>query len=165
MSLGDLFFAGNPGRRAQVTALSTKIKTYMEQNFDATNALIDLLNKHATPSPNIGHISVYHSKTIKSNAQVLINNIQACVEYYDKTLADSLEPALYRKLHDPNLSFQDVIANAKHAVSITIGVISTFASIAIIVAIKNGTFLVTLATKITSYCSRWSGARCVGSRS
>ena len=152
MSFGDLFFPGNPARRAQVTALSTKIKTYMELNFDSTNALIDLMNKHATPSPNLRTISVDQSKTIKSNAQVLIStmeNIQRCVEIYDKRLADSLDPALYRKLHDPNLSFQDVIANAKHAVSITIGVISTIASIAIIVAIKNGTFLVSLATKIT----------------
>jgi hypothetical protein len=152
MSFGDLFFPGNPARRTHITALSTKIKTYMELNFDSTNALIDLMNKHATPSPNLQHISVDQSKTLKSNAQVLISaieNIQRCVEIYDKRLADSLDPALYRKLNDPDRSFEDVIAKAKQAVSITIGAISTFASIAIILAIKKGTFLVTLATKIT----------------
>ena len=152
MSFADLLFPGNPGRRVQVTALSTKIKTYMELNFDATNALIDLLNKHVTPSPNLGHINVNQGDTIKENAQALINmmdKIQKIVDDYDQTLADTLDPELYRKLSDPDLSFQQVIANAKHAITITLGIIATVASIAIIVAIRNGKFLVTLATKIT----------------
>ena len=152
MSFADLLFPGNPGRRVQVTALSTKIKTYMELNFDATNALIDLLNKYVTPSPNLGHITVKQGDTIKENAQVLIkmmDKIQKIVDDYDQTLADSLDPELYRKLSDPDLSFQQVITNAKHAITITLGIIATVASIAIIIAIRNGKFLVTLATKIT----------------
>ena len=59
----------------------------MEDNFFATNKLIDLLNDNITPCPNLTKIAVNIDDTISKNADVLINKveeIQAIVDDIDK---------------------------------------------------------------------------------
>ena len=134
-----------------MTALSTKIKTYMELNFDATNALMNLLNKHMTPSPNLRNINVKQDKSIGANAQYLIKvmeKIQKIVDQYDEDLSKTLEPTLYRQLKNPNLDFQKKIATAKQALTIAVGIAATVASIAVVVAIKTGVLLVSVVAKV-----------------
>ena len=151
MSLADLFFPDNPERRAKVVSLATEIKTYMEQNFYSTNNLIDVLNDNITPSPNLTKIYVNQGGTITENADVLINKmeeIQAIVEDYDKTMEEQLEPDLYKALNDPNTSFVDHIRAAKQATSIIIGIVATLATVAVILAVKGLQVFLTVITKV-----------------
>ena len=151
MSWGDIFYPDNPKRREDVVRMTTKLKTLMEGNFDATNDLIDLLNKHVKPNPMLEHIRVDDTATIKANADVIIaciSQIQTIVDEFDKTLSEKLDPELYRKLSDPNTGFKETLATAKKAVSATIGLAATVASIAVIIAIKTGAILVKVVTSI-----------------
>ena len=151
MSLGDLFFPGNPERRVKVVSLATEIKTYMEQNFYSTNNLIDVLNDNITPSPNLQKIDVSQSDTLSKNADVLINKmeeIQAIVDDYDNKMAEELEPDLYRALTDPDISFVNRFRAAKQAVSIIIGVIATLATVAVIIAVKGLQVFLSVITKV-----------------
>lgn len=151
MSLSDLLFPGNPGRRTQVVSLSTQIKTYMEVNFNTTNTLIDLLNEHVSPSPNLQKIFVDLSISISDNANRLISRmeqIQAIVDDYDAQLAKDLEPDLYRKLTDPDIKFVERIRVAKVAVTAVLAVAATVATIVVVAAVKAGYILATTVAKI-----------------
>ena len=144
MSWSDIFYPDNPKRREDVVRMTTKLKTLMEGNFDATNDLIDLLNKHIKPNPMLEHIRVDDTATIKANADVLIariSQIQTIVEEYDTKLADKLDPELYRKLKDPDTSFKETLAIVKKVITATVGIGATVAGIAIVTAIKTGAIL------------------------
>ena len=151
MSWTDIFYPGNPGRRQEVVRLTTKLSTLMEFNFDATNSLADLINKHMKPNPLLTHIQPDYEATVKTNADCLIaqiDKIQKYVETIDQKLSNSLDPEIYRKLHAPDTSFKDVIATAKKAFTATISIVATAAGIALIAAMRAGLILKTIVTAI-----------------
>ena len=151
MSWGDIFYPGNPARRAEVVALGTRLKTLMDFNFDATNDLIDLLNKDANPSSPISKIYVNDDGSVKSNCQTLLDKmdeIMAVVDKIDEDLSNQLDPEAYRQLNTPDLSFSDRIALAKKAVSAGLSIAATIAGIVVISLIKNGVILAKIVTAI-----------------
>lgn len=105
MALSDLFFPGNPKRREMVICKSQELHGLMQDNFDATNELIDILSKHLKLS--FRKIYLNEKGTIKENCDVLIeriHEIQAAVEKINKKLKEELEPSLYEELKKMNLS-------------------------------------------------------------
>ena len=151
MSWGDIFYPGNPGRRDEVVRLSTKLHTLMEFNFEATNDLIDLLNKDVKPSSTITKIYVDNTGTVKANCQTLLNKmdeVMRVVETVDQDLAKKLEPEAYRKLKTPEMKFSERIALAKKAVSAGLSVTATVAGVVLVGAIKSGLILTKIVAAI-----------------
>ncbi len=143
-SLGDLFYPDNPERRRKVVALTQKLYDYMKANFRATNALSDFLNSDVTIHTGFKHIDVLEDQTLKDNCDILlerIHAIQAIVEKVDEKIKEQLDPELYRKLKDMNISFKNrtqIAENVLHAVA---GIAATAAAIAVCVAIASGGIL------------------------
>ena len=151
MSWGDIFYPGNPGRRDEVVRLSTKLHTLMEFNFEATNDLIDLLNKEGKPSSTIAKIYVDNTATVKANCQTLLNKmdeVMRVVDKIDEDLAKKLEPEAYRKLKLPDMKFKDRIALAKKTVSAGLSVTATVAGVVLVGAIKSGLILTKIVAAI-----------------
>ena len=151
MSWSDIFYPGNPGRREAVVRLSTKLHTLMEFNFEATNDLIDLLNKDVKPSRTITKIDVDNTATVKANCQTLLDKmdeIMRVVETVNQEWAKQLEPEAYRKLKAPDMKFSERIALAKKSVSAGLGVAASVAGIVLVGAIKSGLILTKIVTAI-----------------
>ena len=151
MSWSDIFYPGNARKREQVVSLSTKLHTLMEFNFEATNDLIDLLNKDASPSSPISKISVDSNATIKVNCQTLLDKmdeVMAVVDTIDEELSKQLDPEIYRQLKAPDLKFSERIALAKKAVSAGLSVAATVAGITLIALIKTGIILANIVKAI-----------------
>ena len=151
MSWGDIFFPGNPGRRQEVVSLSTQLEAFMESNFDATNDLIDLLNKDLTSSSPISKIYIDPAATVKDNCQTLLdkmNEITSIVDKIDAAVADELDPEAYRELKDPNLDFLGRIAAAEKAISSGLTILASVASVVILSAISSGMILVKMVAAI-----------------
>ena len=141
---GDTFYPGNPERRDKVTALATRVYTVMEQNFSATNDLIDLLNENVTMTKKLQHISVDHGKSIKTNSDRFIarmDEIKAIVATVDADLAKRLDPDIYRDLKSPDLDFSKKVQKAEKIFNATLSVIATIAGIALCFAISGGALL------------------------
>ena len=144
MSWSDIFYPDNPKRRDQVVEYFTKFNVLMEFNFDATNTLVDLLNKNVTPSPELQHIALDKNASIGDNAQTMINRmdeIQKVVDKIDSKLADELEPTLYKELNSPDTSFKEKFAIAKKSITSVLSIGASVAGIAMVAAIKAGYFL------------------------
>jgi len=163
MSWSDIFYPGNPGRRDQVVRLSQSILDDMKDNFAATNDLIDLLNTNCKTT--ITKLVLNFSGSVQDNANALIakmTEVQTEVAKIDDKLAAQLDPAIYKKLHLPDLSFQERFAAAKQAVSITIGVLATVAGIILITAIRTGVVLATMVARIGSIATSALGSLGLG---
>ncbi|XP_057202375.1 single-pass membrane and coiled-coil domain-containing protein 3-like [Triplophysa rosa] len=146
MSMSDIFFPGNPERREKVIRKSQELLELMQDNFDATNELIDILSKHLQLS--FRKISLKKSATIKVNCDVLIeriHEIQAAVEKINKKLKEELEPALYEELRNMNLS---VCVNKYRTISAVLRGVCSLAAIGSIAVvgwlIYNGTILTSI---------------------
>ena len=110
MAMADLFYPGNPARREKVIAKMQRVYVLMEENFNATDELIQFLNKHVSPSPKIAGIEVDKSATFGKNAQTMIDKmkeIQGQVSKIEKDLSKKLEPDVYKSLTDNNTNFED----------------------------------------------------------
>lgn len=140
----DTFYPGNPGRREKVTMLVTRVYTVMEQNFSATNDLINLINKNVTMTKKLEHISVDKHKSIKTNSDRFIgrmDEIKAIVATIDADLAKRLDPAIYHDLKSPDLDFSKKLQKAESIFNASLSVIATIAGIALCCAIAGGAFL------------------------
>ena len=139
----DLFYPDNPKRRAKVVQLTQNMYDYMQANFRATNRLTDFLNENIDGT-SFNHIAVDENKSLKDNSNLLIGRIEAAqeiIEKVDKEIAAKLDPALYRKLTNVDLSFQDRMETAQKATHIVTGVVITVTAIAVCVAIASGGIL------------------------
>ena len=151
MSWTDILFPGNPGRREEVVRLSTKLHNLMEFNFEATNDLIDLLNKEAKLSNTIAKIYVDNTATVKENCQTILdkmNEVMRVVDKIDEDLAKKLEPEAYRKLKLPNMKFKDRIALAKKTVTAGLTVGMPVAGVVLIGVIKSGLILTKIVVAV-----------------
>ena len=141
---GDTFYPGNPERRNKVTRLVTRVYTVMEMNFSAANDLIDLLNKNVTMTKKLKHISVDHGKSIKTNSELFIaqmDKIKAIVDTVDADLAKMLDPAIYRDLKSPDLDFSRRVQKVGKIFNISLSAVATIAGIALCFAISSGLLL------------------------
>ena len=142
---GDTFYPGNSKRRDKVTTLVSRVYTVMEQNFSATNDLIDLLNEHVKMrTKKLQHISVDNGKSIKTNSDRFIarmDEIKAIVATVDADLAKRLDPAIYRDLKSPDLDFSKKVQKANKIFNATLSVVATVAGIALCCAISGGALL------------------------
>lgn len=142
-SLSDIFYPGNPARRRKVVQESQRLYDYMKANFRATNALSDFLNSHVNKA-HFDNIYVNENQTIKENCNVLINRIdeiQAIIKKVDEKIKEKLDPTLYRKLTDRNVSFKNRAQIAENVLHVVAGVVATAAAIAVCVAIASGGIL------------------------
>lgn len=149
-ALGDLFYPGNPERRRRVIQLTQKLYDYLTANFRATNRLTEYLNEHVYDA-NFNPISINEEETLQFNCNVLkqrITEVQAIVKRIDKLLADKLDPALYQRLTNIDLSFEERIQTANNALHIVTGVVVTAAAVAVCVAIASGGILVPVVAAI-----------------
>ena len=95
----------------------------MAENFRATNKLARYLNKEA--NTNISEIRVDSSKTLKQNADVLVqqvHKIQEFVKKIDEKLKEELEPDLYEKITNVDTSFEDRIRIAQNVMHVFAGI-------------------------------------------
>ncbi len=99
MSWSDLLYSGNPERREKVIRKSQELIDLMKDNFDVTNDLTEIVNKHLYSS--FSPITPDEKATVKQNCDVMIervNQIQAKVEEVDEELKKKLDPNLYESL-------------------------------------------------------------------
>ena len=151
MSWSDIFFPGNEKRRMEVVRMCTRISTYMEMDFDATNHLSDMINEHMEPVPKLQHIQVDYDVDVDTNASKLIKQmekIQKIIEEVDKELAEKLEPEAYRKLMDEFTPYKEKLSIAKKAISGGLATVGTVAGIYVATKIYSGAILTSL-TRVT----------------
>lgn len=149
-SLGDLFYPGNPARRRKVVALTQKLYDSMKSTFRATNSLCDFLNSHVKGS-NFDHIAVDDHKTVKDNCHILlerIRQVQAVVGRIDEKIKEKLDPELYEKLQDKDISFNNRAQIAENVLHVVAGVVATAAAVAVCAAIASGGILVPVVAAI-----------------
>ena len=136
MSFTDLFFPDNPKRRKQVIVLSTKLRTYIEEAFFASNDVADLLNTYLTPIPNLEHHYADDNASIEVNSAVLtavLENIQAVLTNGDEQLKASVDPGVYAVLTSEEISFTQKIETAKTAIGSTV---SAEAAVGVLTAVR-----------------------------
>ena len=151
MSWSDIFYPDNPKKREEVVRLCTKLSTLMAIDFDATNTLSDLLNKHTSPATAFQHIRVDDDADVETNSNVLnsqMDKIQKYVDDLDAALAQEIDPELYEKLKDINTSFSERIDIAQQAFTATVTVVSSAASVALVGAVTGGYMLTPLVKSI-----------------
>ncbi|KAK7152457.1 hypothetical protein R3I93_010622 [Phoxinus phoxinus] len=147
MSWSDFFYPGNPERREMLIRKDQEIKVLMENNFRATNQLVEVLNKHLNLS--LSPIALDEKATVKENCDVIIeciNEIQAEVEKIDTLLKEKLDPALYEILRNKSLSvpnYQTVVT----AVHVITGVGSIAAVALIVYLITSNNILIDMKNK------------------
>ena len=138
-----MFYPENPERRRRVIQLTQQLYDHLDENFRATNVLSEFLNENITEA-NFTPIHVDEDQSLKHNSEVLerrIKDIQSILEKIDRMLAEKLDTDLYKKLQDPDLSFQDKVETAKEATFIVGAVVATAVAIAVVVAIVSAGFL------------------------
>nr|XP_055062058.1 single-pass membrane and coiled-coil domain-containing protein 3-like [Misgurnus anguillicaudatus] len=104
MSWSEVFYPGNSERREQLIRKSQQFTDLMEGNFDATNDLIEVLNKYLGFS--FSPVTLNEKGTLKQNCDVLIQHIheiQAQIQTFDKELKEKLDPVAYEKLKKMDL--------------------------------------------------------------
>ncbi|KAI2665909.1 Single-pass membrane and coiled-coil domain-containing protein 3 [Labeo rohita] len=125
----------------------------MENNFRATNQLTETLKKHLGWS--FSPITLNEKATVKENCDVIIeciHEIQAEVEKIDMQLKEKLEPTLYEKLRNENLSVNDYQIFRK-AVYDVCGVGGSASIVAVNWLIKNGTILTNITSSFAKFAT------------
>lgn len=162
-AVGDLLYPGNPKRRRQVLGLVQQIADYMKRYFRVTNKLTDFLKEsNVEGAANLDPIFVDENETLAHNSKILQNRIlmvAKIIEVIDKKLAEKLDPALYKKLKDADVSFQERLEVAKKAKTIVTGVIPAAATTVVCEAIASLQFLVPVADFLGNLrCSLFRGS-------
>ncbi|RXN13683.1 single-pass membrane and coiled-coil domain-containing 3-like protein [Labeo rohita] len=125
----------------------------MENNFRATNQLTETLKKHLGWS--FSPITLNEKATVKENCDVIIEcicEIQAEVEKIDMQLKEKLEPTLYEKLRNENLSVNDYQIFRK-AVYDVCGVGGSASIVAVNWLIKNRTILTNITSSFAKFAT------------
>jgi hypothetical protein len=160
----DVFYPGNPQRRHKAIVLTQKLYDTMKGNFRATNHLIDFLNDHIK-NCNLHHINVDEEKTLEDNSNILthaIKKIQHIVEEVDQRLKDKLDPDIYRKLTNVDLSFQERIETAKEVIHVVAEVVATTTAIVVCVAIASLGFLAPVVAVVGAVAASALGSVLLG---
>ncbi|XP_050960524.1 single-pass membrane and coiled-coil domain-containing protein 3 [Labeo rohita] len=153
MNWSDIFYPGNPERREKLIRKNQELLNLMENNFRATNKLTETLKKHLGWS--FSPITLNEKATVKENCDVIIEcirKIQAEVEKTDMQLKEKLEPTLYEKLRNENLSVNDYQIFRK-AVYDVCGVGGSASIVAVNWLIKNGTILTNITSSFAKFAT------------
>nr|XP_055062682.1 single-pass membrane and coiled-coil domain-containing protein 3-like [Misgurnus anguillicaudatus] len=163
MSWSDIFYPGNPEKREQLIRKSQQFINLMEDNFYATNELIEVLNEYV--GCHFSKITLNERGTLKENCDVLIQRIreiQVEVEKIDKRLKNKLEPTLYEDLKKMDLSMLLNMQKHINAVEIAIGVFGSVAAVIVCWLLKSGFIFQTVVTKIGLIASSIIGTITIG---
>lgn len=155
MNWSDIFYPGNPEKREKLIRKNQVLLNLMENNFRATNRLIETLKKHLGWS--FSPIALNEKATVKENCDVIIeciHEIQVEVEKINMQLKEMLEPTLYEKLGNMNLSVHDY-QKVREVVYAVCGAAGLACSDAVSWLIKNGRIL----KNITSSFGRIAAGR------
>ena len=139
MSWSDIFYPGNKQKRDQIVRDVQKIKSAMQLNFEGANELITIVNEHLKPKPFLKPILLDDSATVEANAKVFIasmEQVQKVVEKFNEALSKDLDPEIYKKIHDPDLDFEDVVKYVKPIVDTIIGVATMRAMYVVVQTIR-----------------------------
>jgi len=150
MSWTDIFYPDNPKRRAQVKQLTQSIVDDMKDNTEATNDLVDMLNKNC--KTGMTKIQLNVNGTIGENAHLIINKLNEIKSYVAKTsqeLAEKLEPAIYTKLVARDTSFEDRVKESEKALSSGNFKTSTVGGIVIVMVIQSGNLTDVIVGRLT----------------
>ncbi|XP_048050593.1 single-pass membrane and coiled-coil domain-containing protein 3-like [Megalobrama amblycephala] len=143
----DIFYPDNPKRREQLIRKNQEFKDLIENNFRATNQLIDVMNDHLSCS--FQHIKLNEEASLQENCNVMIEcmqKIQAVVEKIDKELKEKLDPTLYEKLRSLSLLPEDFNLVSK-VLEVVCGVATVVSTTVIGLLIKNGVILENITSK------------------
>lgn len=113
MSWADILYPGNESRRMAVVRKLQDLLDSMTGNFRATNKLVQYLNDNITTT-NLPKIYVDPTKSLRENADVLVNQINAIdavLDKIDEELKKKLEPDLYETLTNVDTSFEKKVGN------------------------------------------------------
>ena len=124
MSWSDILYPGNEERRVAVVRKLQDLLDSMAGNFRATNKLVQYLNDNITTS-NLPKIYVDYSKTLRDNADVLLNQIKAIdavLDKIDKELKKKLDPELYATLTNVDTSFEQKIEISQKVTDFVAGI-------------------------------------------
>ncbi|XP_016339969.1 single-pass membrane and coiled-coil domain-containing protein 3-like [Sinocyclocheilus anshuiensis] len=153
MALSDLFLRGNPEKREKIIRRSQELIDLMKDNFEATNSLTEIVNKHLHSS--FSPITLNEKATVKENCDVMIervNQILANVEEVDEKMKKKLGPTLYEKLQHMSLKdFNKIPAVDKAAITL---VCQISAGVLVAYLIKKK---IILKTVTSIYCKIASG--------
>nr|XP_055062681.1 single-pass membrane and coiled-coil domain-containing protein 3-like [Misgurnus anguillicaudatus] len=149
MSWSDLFYPGNPEKREALIRKSQQFIDLMEDNFTATNDLVDVLNEHLKCS--ISKVTLDVKATLKQNCEVLIQairKIQDEVEKIDKRLKEKLEPTLYENLKNMDSALPQDLAVFSTVSRIVTGSTGAVSGLVLICLLKKGIIFKSLISKI-----------------
>ena len=108
MSWSDILYPGNNDRREAIARKLQDLLDAMSYNFRATNKLVQYLNDNIITT-NLSKIYIDPTKSLRDNADVLVNQIRAIdvvLDAIDEKLKQKLEPELYKKLTNVDTSFE-----------------------------------------------------------
>ncbi|XP_055062679.1 single-pass membrane and coiled-coil domain-containing protein 3 [Misgurnus anguillicaudatus] len=163
MVWSDLFYPENPKRRERLIRKSQQFFHLIEDNFNATNDLIEVVNKHLKLS--LGRVTLNESATVKDNCNVLIQRIreiQAEIWKIDNKLKIKLDPALYEELKNMNLYVPLSMATHTQIAKIAIGAGGMVTTAAVCWLIKSEMILASVTTQIGAIASTSIGAVVLG---
>lgn len=124
MSWADIIYPENRDLRTKMVQKLQQLEDAMSFNFRASNKLARYLNETIV-NCNLPNIYVDTSKSLKDNANTLVNQINAIDVQLDKIaeeLKDKLDPDLYEKLTNVDTSFEDRIEISQKAGKIIAGI-------------------------------------------
>nr|XP_055062678.1 single-pass membrane and coiled-coil domain-containing protein 3-like [Misgurnus anguillicaudatus] len=107
MNWSEIFYPGNPERKEKLIRKSQQFIDLMEDNFTATNDLVELLNEFVGLS--LKPVILNEKNTLRENCDVLIKcirEIQAELQKFDKELKEKLDPAVYEKVKNIDLALE-----------------------------------------------------------
>ncbi|XP_058632068.1 single-pass membrane and coiled-coil domain-containing protein 3-like [Onychostoma macrolepis] len=151
MSWSDIFYPENPEKREKIIRRSQELIDLMKDNFEATNSLIEIVNKHLHSS--FSPITLDEKATLQENCDVMIERvkqIQAKVEEADEELKKKLDPALYEKLQ--HMSLKD-LKYVSAAVKSAISSVCQLPALALVMHLKK---IMTILIGITCTCAIYS---------
>ncbi len=149
MSWSDILYPGNSDRRAAVVRKLQDLLDSMAGNFRATNKLVQYLNDNITES-NLPKIYVDSSKSLRDNADVLVNQIKAIDAVLDKIhkeLKQKLEPDLYAKLTNVDTSFEQKVSLNQSSKIFTLRILTLY-------SLKYAPFLISSLSLSPSFSKR-----------
>nr|XP_055059942.1 single-pass membrane and coiled-coil domain-containing protein 3-like [Misgurnus anguillicaudatus] len=163
MDWSDIFYPDNPVRREKLIRKNQQFFHLMEDNFDATNDLITVVNEHLNLS--LSPVALNESATVKENCNVLIQRIreiQAAVEKINNDLKMKLDPALYEELQNVNLNVPLSMAKNSQIATIVTGTGGAVTGLVIVWLIKCEMILATVTAQIGTIASATIAGAVIG---
>ncbi|XP_060585910.1 single-pass membrane and coiled-coil domain-containing protein 3-like [Ruditapes philippinarum] len=110
----DLFYPGNPERRAKLQQNLGALYNNLTIDVTATNDLVDIINTHL--KGNLKRVSIDTKATVRANAQSIADCADAINKFVKqkvKEIKTKLDPKIFKILMDVSVSFEEKIKVAE----------------------------------------------------